>query len=80
MVPKMPATIAAANSKIRSRLDARCAARGGSASSAKRWVRCDEAVACRNSAGSGTASLAVLKPTLGRVPSDHRLVAGEFAT
>src|SRR6266852_801660 len=57
-VPKTPPTITAANSDVSKRLAARCAGCADPAKRAKRWLRCDEAVAWRNIVSSGTASLA----------------------
>src|SRR6516225_5297029 len=54
----MPAAMTAANSDANSMLAARYVLCGGPARRAKRCFKCDEAVACRTPACSGTASLA----------------------
>src|SRR6185437_8094140 len=56
-VPKVAATITAVNSDASSKLAAG-RARSCPDSQAKRWLRCEDAVACRESARSGTASFA----------------------
>jgi hypothetical protein len=52
-VPKTPPTITAANSDVSRKLAARCAGCADPAGRAKRWLRCDEAVAWRNMVSSG---------------------------
>src|ERR1700730_8718544 len=57
-VPKTPLTTGTANSDVSGKLAARRAGCADPERRAKRWLRCDEAVAWRNIVSSGTASLA----------------------